>query len=80
MVRAFASGDDGITSQESATMEPRGPQYEHGLVWTVNRLFAMNRDVTDAFYLREGTGNLFELTNQGRVKLSQFERMKRNSL
>jgi len=51
----------------------RGPQYEHGFVWTMNRLFAMNRGVTDVFYLREGTHNLFEWTNQGHVKLSQFE-------
>ncbi len=51
----------------------QGPQYEHGFVWTMNRLFAMNRDVTDVFYIREGTHDLFEWTNQGRVKLSQFE-------
>ncbi len=50
----------------------RGPQ-EHSFVWTMNRLFAMNRGVTDVFYLREGAGNLFEWTKQGRVELSQLE-------
>ncbi len=51
----------------------RGPQYEVGFVWTMNRLFAMNRDVTDVFYIRYGSGDLFECTKQGRVKLGQLE-------
>ena len=50
-----------------------GPQHELGFVWTMNRLFAMNRNVTDVFYIREGSGDLFGCTEQGRVKLGRLE-------
>jgi len=48
-------------------------QNEPSFVWTMNKLIATNRDVTDIFYLREGSGNLFAWVNEGRVKLGRFE-------
>jgi hypothetical protein len=57
-----------------------GPQNEDGLVWTMNRFFAGNPDVTDVFYLREGTGDLFGWISRGPVEMRHLDKEARFTL
>jgi hypothetical protein len=57
-----------------------GPQNEDGLVWTMNRFLTANPDVTDIFYLREGTGDLFGWASRGLVEMRHLDKEARFSL